>query len=95
MENPEHLKDFEDFLNAMGIEKISVKPGKIIIWILTVFMCCNIIVSSVALIRYDQRAQGVKAQNQIEQWVDTHFDDARMKQIYPKAKSTHKKTDLQ
>ena len=77
------------------IEKIPVKPGKIITWILTVFMCCNIIVSSVALIRYDQRAQGVKAQNQIEQWVDTHFDDARMKQIYPKAKSTHKKTDLQ
>mgnify|MGYP002249880382 CR=1 FL=1 len=37
--------------------------------------------------RYDQRAQGVEAQNQIEKWVDTHFDDARMKQIYPKAKS--------
>ena len=40
-----------------------------------------------ALMRYDQRAQGVEAQNQIEKWVDTHFDDARMKQIYPKAKS--------
>ena len=46
-------------------------------------MCCNMIVSAVALIRYDQRAQGVKAQNQVEQWVDTRFDDARMKQIYP------------
>ena len=62
--------------------------GKIITWILTVFMCCNMIVSSAALMRYDQRAQGVEAQNQIEKWVDTHFDDARMKQIYPKAKST-------
>ena len=71
------------------IEKISVKPGKVITWILTVFMCCNIIVSSIALIRYDQRAQGITAQNQIEKWVDTHFDDARMKHIYPKAKSTH------
>ena len=50
--------------------------------------CCNMIVSSAALMRYDQRAQGVEAQNQIEKWVDTHFDDARMKQIYPKAKST-------
>ena len=71
------------------IEKIPVKPGKVITWILTVFMCCNIIVSSIALIRYDQRAQGITAQNQIEKWVDTHFDDARMKHIYPKAKSTH------
>ena len=52
-------------------------------------MCCNMIVSSAVLMRYDQRAQGVEAQNQIEKWVDTHFDDARMKQIYPKAKSTH------
>ena len=62
--------------------------GKIITWILTIFMCCNMLVSAVALIRYDQRAQGVKAQNQVEQWVDTRFDDARMKQIYPKSKST-------
>lgn len=62
--------------------------GKIITWILTIFMCCNMLVSAVALIRYDQRAQGVKAQNQVEQWVDIRFDDARMKQIYPKAKST-------
>nr|WP_294527317.1 putative ABC transporter permease [uncultured Blautia sp.] len=76
------------FLSGL-IAKIPVKPGKIITWILTVFMCCNIIVSSLALMRYDQRAQGVKAQNKIEKWVDTHFDDARMKQIYPKAKSTH------
>ena len=43
----------------------------------------------IALIRYDQRAQVITAQNQIEKWVDTHFDDARMKHIYPKAKSTH------
>ena len=71
------------------IEKISVKPGKVLTWFLTVFMCCNIVVSSMALIRYDQRAQGAKAQNQIEKWVDIHFNDARMKQIYPKAKSTH------
>ena len=71
------------------IEKIPVMPGKIITWILTVFMCVDMIVSSVALIRYDQRAHGVAAQNQVEEWVDIHFDDTRMKQIYPKAKSTH------
>lgn len=82
------FKKVYPFLSGL-IEKIPVRPGKIITWILTVFMCCNMIVSSAALMRYDQRAQGVEAQNQIEKWVDTHFDDARMKQIYPKAKSTH------
>ena len=69
------------------IEKIPVLPGKIITWILTVFMFVNIIVSSMALVRYDQRAKGIEAENTVLEWVDTHFDDARMKQIYPKAKA--------
>ena len=71
------------------IEKIPLRPGKIIIWILTVFMCCNIIVSSAALVRYDRRAQGIEPANAAEEWIDTHFDDARMKRIYPKAKTVH------
>lgn len=69
------------------IEKIPVRPGKIVTWILILFMVCNMAVSFVALVRYDQRASGAKAENAVEQWVDTHYDDARMKQIYPKAKS--------
>ena len=69
------------------IEKIPVIPGKIITWILIIFMVCNIVVSSAALVRYDQRGNGVKAENRVEQWLDTHFDDTRMKKIYPKAKA--------
>ena len=71
------------------IEKIPVRPGKIVTWILILFMVCNMAVSFVALVRYDQRAKGAKAENAVEQWVDTHYDDARMKKIYPKAKSAH------
>lgn len=76
-----HLSDW--------IEKIPVRPGKIITWILILFMCCNIMVSSLALVRYDQRDRGIRAENTAMQWIDNHFDDARMKQIYPKAKSAH------
>ena len=71
------------------IEKIPVKSEKIITWLLAVFMCCNIIVSSIALIRYDQRAQGIQPSDKVQEWIDTHFDDARMKKIYPNAKSAH------
>ena len=70
------------------IEKIPVLPGKIITWILTVFMFVNIIVSSMALVRYDQRAKGIETEKTVLEWVDAHFDDDRMKQIYPKAKAT-------
>ena len=36
------------------------------------------------LARYTARIEGQPAQNQIEEYLDEHFDDARMKQVYPK-----------
>ena len=67
------------------IEKIPMKPGKIITWALILFMCCNIVMSCMALIRYDARGKGVSAENTLEEWIDEHYDDARMQRIYPNA----------
>lgn len=67
------------------IEKIPMKPGKIITWALIIFMCCNIVMSCMALIRYDARGKGVSAENTLEEWLDEHYDDARMQRIYPNA----------
>ena len=67
------------------IEKIPMKPGKIITWALILFMCCNIVMSCMALIRYDARGKGVSAENTLEEWLDEHYDDARMQRIYPNA----------
>ena len=67
------------------IEKIPMKPGKIITWALILFMCCNIVMSCMALIRYDARGKGVSAENTLEEWLDKHYDDARMQRIYPNA----------
>ena len=68
------------------IEKIPVKPGKIITWLLLIFMLADGVVSSAALARYNTRSNGIEASNSFESWVDEHFDDARMARIYPKAK---------
>lgn len=67
------------------IEKIPMKIGKILTWILIVFMCCNMIVSIMALVRSDQRAHGVKATYSWQQTMDERFDDARLQRIYPNA----------
>lgn len=67
------------------IEKIPVKAGKILTWVLLVFMAVNIVVSSAALVRYSERREGVEAATEFGQWMDAHFDDARMKRIYPNA----------
>ena len=68
------------------IEKVPVKAGKIITWVAIVFMSINILVSIMALSRYDDRNNGMAPKNAIEQMIDTRFPDERMKKIYPNAK---------
>lgn len=65
------------------IEKIPRVWGYILTWILVLFMCLNMIVSAAALIRYDARDGGPAAKSGWERVIDTHFDDVRMKKIYP------------
>ena len=67
------------------IEKIPVKAGKWITWVLIVFMCCNILVSCMALIRYDERRSGVEATQSWQEIMDERFTDERMGKIYPNA----------
>lgn len=67
------------------IEKIPVLWGYILTWVLVVFMASNIVVSSMALIRYDRRSERMQADNVIEKLLDEHFDDERMERIYPNA----------
>lgn len=67
------------------IEKIPVKPGKIITWITLVFMICNIAVSCMALVRVNERSNGVPANSSWQQIMDERFDDERMHRIYPNA----------
>lgn len=79
----------------MLIEKIPVVSGKVITWIMLVFMVCNIGVSCMALVRYDERSredktlQSEETKNNLkswQKWMDKHYDDAKMNKIYPNAK---------
>lgn len=67
------------------IEKIPMKAGKWMTWILLVFMLVNMCVSVMALSRYSERAQGIPAQSGWEQTMDERFADERMERIYPNA----------
>ncbi|PWM58902.1 MAG: hypothetical protein DBX91_06725 [Subdoligranulum variabile] len=70
------------------IERIPRTFGKVVTWALCVFMAVNMIVSAMALVRYNARIEGEPAHNQVEVYLDAHFDDARMQKIYPKAVHT-------
>lgn len=68
-----------------GIEKIPLRVGKILTWILVAFFAVNMAVSGLALIRSNQRAEQIPAVHQWQKLMDEHFDDAKLKQIYPNA----------
>lgn len=65
------------------IENVPMKPGKIISWILIVFMSCNMAASGLALIRSTERQNGVPAEARWQKVMDERFDDERLEQIYP------------
>lgn len=67
------------------IEKIPRLIGIILTWGLVVFMVADMGVSTLALLRYDARADKAAAEYRWEQWMDKNFDDACMQQIYPNA----------
>lgn len=71
---------------AKLIGLILKKTGRVLTGILVVFMAANIVVSMMALVRYDTRGNGQEAVEDWEKLMDEHFGDARMERIYPNAK---------
>ena len=69
------------------IEKIPVRPGKVISWVMLVFFCLNITVSGMALVRSDQRSRGEEAESQWQEMMDDMYPDEKLGEIYPNAKA--------
>ena len=66
------------------IEKIPMKAGNILTWLLSIFMLVNIVLSVMALSRYDQRQhEEVPSTNSIAQTIDGWFPDAFIEHTYP------------
>ncbi|NCB62265.1 MAG: hypothetical protein EOM52_01435 [Clostridia bacterium] len=71
------------------IEKIPMKPGKIITWCLAVFMAANLCVSVLALARSQSREAGESAGAAWEQLMDAYYGDEVLARIYPNSISTN------
>lgn len=69
------------------IDGILHKTGQVLTLLLMVFMTLNILVSMLALVRYDTRAAGKPPVHKWEQSMDEYFDDERMERIYPNGKA--------
>lgn len=67
------------------IERMPRRFGTVLTWVLCLFMVVDMAVSALALMRYNTRLEGQPPQNQLEVYLDEHYDDARMQAVYPKA----------
>ncbi len=65
------------------IEKIPVKVGTILTTILIVFMLFNAFMTVSSVYRWNQRTNGVQASNQFEVYIDNHFNDDKMRFLFP------------
>lgn len=65
------------------IEKFPVMLGKICTWAFVVFMICNTMLSTMAMLRYTSRQEGVEARNSVEEFLDTTYKDERIEKVWP------------
>lgn len=67
---------------AKWILRIPVRSGKVITWIVTIFLIVNCIISGAAVMRWSERQHGIPADNAVRQILDQRFTDDRMERIY-------------
>ena len=65
------------------IEKIQNKIGKILTFILTVFLIFDILLSSAAVYRQKERRNNIPANNIIREYLDNKYNNEVLKKIYP------------
>ena len=69
------------------IEKIPVKAGKAVTWLLVAFMAVDAVITSMALIRYDQRDNQVTADKTWQEYMDENYGDKYMQHRFTNAKN--------
>ena len=69
------------------IERIPMKAGKVLTWVIVVFMVFNMAISALALGRYQQRQSAPDAPtNGFTEYLDHYYPDERIHQVYPNMK---------
>ncbi len=68
------------------IEKIPTLLGECITWAIVAVMLCNGLLTASAMARYTDRQTAPEAQNVIEEFLDTNYDNTWMEQRWPNMK---------
>ena len=77
------------------IEKIPKKQGSVIVVVVFIFMLYNAFITSASIYRWNQRAVGKPPANSFERYLDNHFNDDRMKTLFPHMRDSDSLEELQ
>ena len=73
---------------AKWILKIPNKVGKLLTWVLLVFMVFNSVMTLFTSLRWTARREGIEPRNAFEAYLDEHYPDERMQKIFANAEFT-------
>jgi len=68
------------------LENIRGRRAFVFTCVLIIFMTANLAFSAIAVNRWSERLQGVPSNGYIEKYMDNHYDNDEMKQLYPHMK---------
>lgn len=69
---------------------VKLPHERLIVSAFIVFFVFDCVLSASAALRMNERAQGVSPSNRIEQFLDTHYPDEKMNEIYANSKPVEK-----
>ncbi len=68
---------------SKAIERFPALVGKIITWVVLLFMVCNAVLTAAAMVRYDTRTTRPEPANGIERFLDNQYDNEYMEKRWP------------
>ncbi len=68
---------------AAWIDRIPKRPKATLTWMISVGLVLNMALSAVAVGRWSARVQGAAPRNAVETWLDAHYPDDMLEEIYP------------
>lgn len=69
---------------------VKLRHERLLVSVFIVFFVFDCVLSASAALRMNERAQGVSPSNRIEQFLDTHYPDEKMNEIYANSKPVEK-----
>jgi len=68
---------------SRSIEKLPALAGKLLTWIILLFMLCNAVLTGAAMLRYSARSVQPEPQNVLDAFLDNQYPDSYMQAHWP------------